>query len=179
MTKALSTLQFVERFLAIGSFVDDGAAELLQQSGHVFARQRVVVNDKRALEQGMALHCVRLTQAPECQGEGEATAAVDLAFDQNFSVHRFNQAFGNTQAETRAAVFSGSKSIAPAALLKKTFDLLRSHANARILNGKTQSGQLVASSYLFNIQGDMTVTSELHGIREQVDQNLPEPECVT
>ena len=160
-----------------GRFAAD--AHLPHHQLGVFAGHRVVVDDQHAHILRLQVVRVRMETLPfralQGQRHGKGGSFPLFAFHFNRSLHHFHQVLGDGHAQPRTAVLAGSRRILLAEGIKNLRQIFLAHADARVADGKTQSGIALALLHVFHDKTDRTSSGrKLHRVAQDVDQHLPQ-----
>ena len=110
--------------------------------------------------------------------EVETGALRGYAFDPDPSTHEFDDPLGDGQTQAGAAVLAGGGAIGLRELLEQPPDLRRRHADTGVAHAEAQGHAVFIGVFDLDHQFHVAMVRELHRIRQQVGQYLPQAQGV-
>ena len=156
-------------------------ADVLQGVCQDVAGGGIVVGDQH----GQMLQLARVEPAArrlgaEAQPGGEEKRAphAGLALEPDLAAHQLHQPLADRQPETGAPVLAGRRHVGLGEGLEEARRLLRRHAGARVPDRKAQLDPLAGLLEQLRLQPDLAPFGELHGVVDEVRQDLAEAQGV-
>ncbi len=112
-------------------------------------------------------------QAESC-GEVERAALAGFAFNPKSSAHQSRQPGRNGQAQTRASILPGRRTIGLRKGLENQPLLFRRNANPCVGYDKVQTNLLLGLRFRLNADGYLTLLGELNGVVDEIEEDLPQ-----
>ena len=106
--------------------------------------------------------------------EVERAPPADLALQPDLPAHHLDQPGRDRQAQPRAAVLAGGRSVRLGEGLEELLLLVGGDADARVADGEVQADLLLGPRLHIDAKHDLAPLGELDGVAHQVDDDLAE-----